>query len=293
MMENSSKQIEHNCTTIFYQVERWLSESEIKKVEYSSYWNDEKEELNKEWYILDGNFSKMERYLQETGLVKNLKQCVKKLKTDFNRELTGTGIDLAAGNLWAVPYLLELGKIDKLYCLEYSKHRLLKIGPEVLKHYKVPKEKVVLVLGNFYDIKLKDHSLNFVFLSSALHHAREPEKLLSEIRRILNPNGIVIIIGEPVAGYWKTYPKYFIKFFISRLVPDKIQHRLFGRTFEVKSFPKLCPKFSELFPTDPISGDHFYSIKEYNLMFSKFRFTIKHVKNFKSKFQSFILIGNR
>jgi ubiquinone/menaquinone biosynthesis C-methylase UbiE len=85
---------------------------------------------------------------------------------------------MAAGNLWAVPRLLRLGTVDKIYCLEYSKHRLLQIGPAVLEYYGVPKERVVLALGSFYDLHLKNKSLDFVFMSQAFHHADDPNRLL-------------------------------------------------------------------------------------------------------------------
>lgn len=122
-----------------WQIENWLSNSQIREIEYSGYWNDEEKEKSKEWYILDGDFSKMERYLETTGLPQDLKTCTEVLHTAFNRQLAGVGIDLAAGNLWATPFLCNLPNVSKLYCLEYSKHRLLKIGPAVLDHYRVPK----------------------------------------------------------------------------------------------------------------------------------------------------------
>ena len=272
-----------------FNIEYWLTDSEISAIEYSDYWNNEEKEKSKEWYILDGDFSKMENYLQKTGLLKDLMQCVECLKVDFKFELHGQGIDLAAGNLWAVPYLFDLGKIDKLYCLEFSRHRLLKIGPKVLDHYSVPQEKIVLVLGSFYDLHIKDNSLDFVFLSQAFHHADKPDKLLSEIHRVLKPNGVVIIIGEHILNYRKVQLKHAIKFVISTFIPDKVQQALFGETFQVKT---LITKSGELPLTDPILGDHRYTNNEYWSFFAKYNFRIKHFKKQKSQFQSFVLVGN-
>lgn len=272
-----------------YSIENWLTDSDIKMIEYSDYWNDEEKEKIKEWYIVDGNFSKMEDYLLKTGLPQDLNRCVDILKTEFNYELKGTGIDLGAGNLWAAPHLLSLGEIDKLYCLEYSKHRLLKLGPKVLEHYNVPKEKVVLVVGSFYDLHIEDNCLDFVFLSSAFHHADRPDDLLAEIQRVLKPNGIVIIIGEHIVDTKRTYLRYLVKFLISTCVPHKVQQELFGKTFHVK---RQIPKSSDLFPTDPVLGDHYYIDKEYRLMFSKYAFKIKHIKSRGSQFQSFVLMDN-
>ena len=208
---------------IEYNVEYWLTDSDIENIEYSEYWNNEEQEKSKEWYILDGNFSKMEHYLLKVGLPQDLERCVDILKLEFKHGLKGTGIDLGAGNLWATPYLLALGEIDKLYSLEYSKHRLLKLGPRVLEHYNVPKEKMVLILGSFYDLHIDDNSLDFVFLSEAFHHADRPDCLLAEIRRVLKPNGVVIIIGEHKLHIQRAYCIHVIKLLISMFLPSKVQ----------------------------------------------------------------------
>lgn len=180
-----------------YQVEHWLNEDMPK---YAEYWNNENEEKKKSWYIVDGNFEKMEQYLKECQLPYDLLL--------FSSYMRGTGIDLAAGNLWAASYITPI--VDKLYCLEYSKHRLLKLGPLVLKHYNVPVDKISLIYGSFYDLHIADNSLDFVFMSQSFHHADNPDKLLSEIYRVLKPDGVVIIIGEHKVQWLKEAIKMII-----------------------------------------------------------------------------------
>ena len=63
-----------------YEVQNWISVSDIKTLEYSEYWNDEEKEKEKPWYILDGDVTKMEHYLQKTGLLRQINQCVDVLK---------------------------------------------------------------------------------------------------------------------------------------------------------------------------------------------------------------------
>ncbi len=270
-------------------IEEWITDSEKNKIIYSQYWNDDEVEKSKEWYVLNGNFSKMEQYLWKTGLSEDLKQCINILKTNFNRLLSGVGIDLAAGNLWAAPYLFDYGDVDKLYCLEYSMHRLTKLGPVVLEHYNVPKEKIVLVLGNFYNLHIDDNTLDFVFMSSAFHHAEKPDKLLEEICRVLKPEGVVIIIGEHIVKYYKYLIKHLLKFTISRLLHERFQQKLFGKTFRVE---RLLLTKNKLLSPDSISGDHYYTDKEYRIMFSKYGFRMKQLKNQHSIFQSFVLVRN-
>lgn len=270
-----------------WKFEDWIEGAETDDVMYSDYWNDEEIEKEKEWYILDKEFSEMEAHLNKFELPQDLNNCFSVLKSAFNCELKGTGIDLAAGNLWAAPYLLNNSDVKQLYCLEFSKHRLISMGPKVLEHYNVPKEKIVLVYGSFYNLRLKDNSLDFVFFSQAFHHAEYPEKLLQEIDRVLKPNGIIIIIGEHIISYNKAYIKHAIKYLISTLVPDFIQLKLFKRIFDTKTF---FSKSEDLFPPDPITGDHYYTTKEYLSFFSKYNYKVKQLKNNKTQFQSFVLV---
>ncbi len=247
----------------------WLDKTDTPDIEYSEYWNNEDIEKEKEWYILDGNFIKMENYLKTAGFLEDLQICAKILKDEYNLTIHGVGIDLAAGNLWAIPYLLNLGNVDKIYCLEYSKHRLFKLGPVVLDHYNVPFDKTVLVYGSFYDLHLEDKSLDFIFLSQAFHHAGDPDRLLNEMQRVLKTNGCIVIIGEQFIGEpspndFSAYCKYWIKLSIHFLMPETLQEKLFHRTFRLH---KIFPTPTDLHPPDPILGDHCYTSTQYTRMF--------------------------
>ncbi len=270
-----------------YNVEYWIDDLDLKKSDHSEYWNDEEQEKNKEWNILNGNFSKMEDYLDKVGLSQDLQECIDVLESEFHRKLKGIGIDLGAGNLWAAHYLFASGDIDKLYCLEYAKHRLLKLGPKVLEHYEIPRDKVTLVLGSFYDLHIADKSMDFAFLSEAFHHADKPEKLLNEINRVLTQDGIVIIIGEHIVNAAKGYIYYILKLLISRFIPRRVQKKLLGRTFHVKG---LIPKPGNLYPANTVTGDHYYTNREYRKIFLKCGFKIKRMRLRDSQFQSFILL---
>lgn len=126
----------------------------------------------------------MEVYLKKSGLVDDLYNSIMIAKK-YGIKINGIGVDLAAGNLWAIPHLNKLGDFEKLYCLEYSRHRLFKLGITVLNHYSVPCEKTILVYGNFYNLHLPDKPVDFLFLSQSFHHAENPDDLLKEMRRVL------------------------------------------------------------------------------------------------------------
>ena len=272
-----------------WEVQYWVQDEEVKDISYSDYWTDEENEKLKPFYVLDDNFSKAEEYLKSTGLARDFKNCLKVLKNNFGKNLEGVGMDLAAGNLWAVPLILDSGNIDKLYCLEFSRHRLLKIGPRFLEHYNVPKDKVVLVHGNFYELRLPDHSLDFLILVQAFHHSHQPEKLLAEMKRVLKRDGIILIIGEHAVYLWKGYLKYALKYLAGKLFPKNIQRRIFP---EIGDVNKFFLARDEIYPPEPVLGDHYYTLGEYQALFKKLDFEIFHMKKLRSQFRSFVLKGN-
>jgi ubiquinone/menaquinone biosynthesis C-methylase UbiE len=252
-----------------YSTDFWLKEQEVSELPFATFWNDEEGEKSKEWYVLDGNFAKMEAFIQERGLIQQFNEALSFLKST-GKELKGTGIDLAAGNLWAAPQILNSPKVEKLYCLEYSKHRLLKIGKAVLSHYGVDANKVQLVLGSFYEIKLSDQSLDFVFMSQSFHHADQPQLLLSEIKRVLKKDGVVILIGEDYFDENVLRLKHTVKWAVAKL-PEFLQQKVFSKTFQQTT---LFASRNDLKIPDPEMGDHMYFQDEYEKLFKDAGFNI-------------------
>jgi SAM-dependent methyltransferase len=263
-------------------VEHWLSEEAVAGLEYSAYWNDEEAERGKPFHVLDGDFAGLERYLHEVGLPEDLDACLRTLPSP----LAGKGIDLAAGTLWAAPLLLSAGPVERLYCLEYSKHRLLTLGPRVLEHYGVAPERVVLVYGNFYELQIETEALEFAFLSQAFHHADRPADLLSELRRVLKPGGTVIIVGEHILRL-RDYVLYAARALASLALPRGAQRRLLGRELAVRA--SLHPRAGDVLPTDNVLGDHVYSPAEYRELFSRAGFDMRRMRRPRARYQSFVL----
>lgn len=261
-------------------IEHWIALDAVDDVEYSEYWNDEAVERGKEWYVLDGDFTQMERHLYEVGLVEDLRACLREAETVRGRPIGGVGLDLAAGTLWAARYLLAAGPVERLYCVEYSHHRLLRIGPAVLEHYGTAPDGVVLALGSFYDLRLADASVDFAFMSQALHHADEPERLLAELARVLRPDGVVIVIGEHVVTP-QMQAMQALRLVASRL-PAAAQRRLFGRELEITA-GGLAPE------PDRVAGDHFYTRRQYRRMFLNRGFRHRPVRRRGAQFQGFVL----
>lgn len=264
-----------------WEVEHWLSDDQATAVEYSEYWNDEQAERDKPFHAVDRGFSKLERYLAEVGLPADLRSCLETLPAP----LAGRGIDVAAGTLREVPMLLDARLVQRLYCLEYSKHRLLTPGPRALDHYGVDPGRVMLAYGSFYELRLEPGSLDFAFLSQAFHHADRSAALLAELRRVLRPNGIVIIVGEHILRP-RDYALYAAAG-ASWALPARLQRRVLGHELDVHV--SLRPSASDVMPTDLTLGDHAYSQADYRRLFSQAGFAMRRVRRSRSHYQSFVL----
>ena len=261
------------------EVQFWFSDKEIKDVYSGQYWNDEEEEKKKEWYILDGNTERLSRYLKEKTTYYAEYDSILAFADKIGMPVKGVGADLAAGVCWTTALLSQIESVEKIYATEISKHRLLKIAPSVLDLFNACGNKIIRAIGSFYDIKLPDQSVDFCFMSQAFHHADDPQRLLHEIRRVLKPSGVVLIIGEnPV--YTFDFVKACIKNLIKIVLPLK--------RVKKRVVYKMFPKFNDFFYPDNESGDHFYRINDYADLFNRAGFHL--YINKERKFTNFLAV---
>jgi SAM-dependent methyltransferase len=250
-------------TPIEYRVERWTDQRIVDQTEYSAYWNDLQFEREKVWFVTGDDYSRMEDYLHSSGMLEDLDTILKLVLRITGHGLHGKGIDLAAGNCWAVPPLLAEPAVQHVYALKFSEHRLMQMGLSLLRHYQIQPASVTPVLGTFYDLKLADRSIAFALLSAALHHADHPERLLSEVGRVLEPGGLILVIGERDVDGWTRRARHFAAALVANLVPSALQCLILGRTLKPR------PWAYGHFPADPVLGDHDYTLSEYRVMFDR------------------------
>jgi SAM-dependent methyltransferase len=251
----------------------WQSPESLTWVEYSKYWNDEEIERSKSFYVLDHGFARLEQYVAGTGLAEDFKECVRRLEAE-GRRVGGIGLDLAAGVLWMLPVVFETVKPSHVTCLEYSFHRLMKVGPEVIRHYRLPAERITLALGSFYDIRLPPASVDFILLCQAFHHADRPAALVAEMARVLKRDGVIIIVGEePCAWRLKNDLIHLARYFGMRVLPQSL-HRSFLRS--PYGVPKrLIARSDEVFRPDPVLGDHLHMRRDYRRLFRAGGFKVR------------------
>jgi ubiquinone/menaquinone biosynthesis C-methylase UbiE len=159
--------------------------------------------------------------------------------------------------------------VDRLYAVEISKHRLLRLAPLVLRTLDASTEKITRAVGTFERLHLHDASVDFCLLSQAFHHAEDPLSLLRELLRVLKPGGSVIVVGEsPI--YPLNIPIKWLKNVLKMVLPARFNR---GTT----PVYKVRPSFYELFPTNATTGDHYYRIEDYHRIFRSAGFML-HAK---------------
>ena len=259
-----------------WNVEHWLRPDEVRQIETYAYWNDREVEREKPWDVSGGDFGPMEEYLKSSGLLAELKAALSTLEAT-GRCLEGRGADLACGTMWAVPHLLKQRDVEHIHCVEMSAHRLLEIGPKILEHANVSTELVTLCLGDFAKLRLSDGALDFAFLSKAFHHASDPNALLTELKRVLKPGGVVLLIGEEpmTVSVPVLVLKHSVAWLLS-LLPGSIQRRLFGRTFRAGG---PLWRISSWLPYSPSQGDRHYFAWQYAAMFHRAGFEAREIRS--------------
>ena len=235
----------------------WINEEELKKINFSEYWNNIQIEKTKDWYIENGNYKKCLEYINNSLMDEY--HISEKFITNFSKERNRSDLrvaDLASGIGWTSNLISKLDCVKEVHSVEISKHRIGKLFEECILMLQGKEEKLFRYLGSFYDLKFEEKSMDILYLSQAFHHADAPIKLLIECDRVLKDDGRIILVGE----HFISIKKIIIKF-IYNLIKKKISFNFF-----------------ELFPPDPILGDHYYRVSDYEFLFKSFGFSLKYEK---------------
>lgn len=59
------------------------------------------------------------------------------------------------------------------------------------------------VVGDMHRMPFADEIFDVVTMSAALHHAEDPVRTLAEASRVLKPDGVLLLINEPVKGVFR------------------------------------------------------------------------------------------
>lgn len=247
------------------EVAYWIKEEDEKELQTFNYWNDSEVEKSKAWFVKDKeNSLKFYSFLKEKKLLdeyKNIEPFIK--KQGNNLEVA----DLACGTGWASSLISKLSEVKKIYCVEFSKHRLIDLLPKTVEILGGLSNKIFPCYGSFYDCKITSNSIDIVFLSQAFHHADTPILLAAETKRILKKGGKVIMIGE------KTITNLFI-------IKRYLKH-LFKTG-------KIIPSLRDLLPKDELKGDNHFPNQTYDFIWGGLGLEKIYSKNFSHGISAYV-----
>lgn len=253
----------------------WVDQKKVEELPSATYWNDRDAERKKCYDISNGDFSKLELEINREGVLEQVKTLVNAMP-DL---LRGRGASLASGVCWLEAMLLrDQSQIEHISCVEFSRHRIFDLAPLILNHYNINPDRVELCYGSFYELRFADAELDFVLLAQAFHHAFDPEKLLAEVKRVLKPNGSVLIVGEHFFG---------ISDIFSRFIKHIAKIGLNYKNYRERS--RLIPDWRTLFPVSREKGDHHYTHQMYRLMFETEGFRFKRYISRSAGLQAYLL----
>lgn len=107
-----------------------------------------------------------------------------------------TVLDLACGSGWLAGLLSAQPRVASVLAWDSSPHLLSELLPPMVDLAGGDMAKIEPVCGDFTPLLLDDDSIDAVVMSSAFHHAASPDVLLAEVRRVLHPAGVLVLLNE-------------------------------------------------------------------------------------------------
>ena len=169
-------------------------------MEFARYWNDESVERGKPWWIEDVGNSRILDYLQK---VTNLQACFEDGLTYAELHfhgVRGVVLDLGAGVCWTTALVSRQPRVTKVLALDYSVHRMTKIGPLVCEQLGAVQEKIERRCIAMSPLPFADESADLAILCQALYMSRRPVEVLREVHRVLRPGGLVMVACEGIVA---------------------------------------------------------------------------------------------
>jgi SAM-dependent methyltransferase len=109
----------------------------------------------------------------------------------------GLGADLGGGVGCISASIATFPSVDRIYCIEIVESAVTLAHPVVVGAILgSARSKVTSVVGDFDRLELASESLDFAVIWDALHHSRDPVTTLRECRRVLKPEGKLVVVDR-------------------------------------------------------------------------------------------------
>ena len=112
-------------------------------------------------------------------------------------------LDLGCGSGWLTGMLSRQPGVGHVLAWDSSPRLLGQVLPGAVALMDGRPDRVERVCGDFLPLLVDERSIDLVVMSSAFHHTDRPEELLGEFRRILRPDGAVVLLNETPGTRWR------------------------------------------------------------------------------------------
>jgi ubiquinone/menaquinone biosynthesis C-methylase UbiE len=232
------------------------------------YWNDEEFEENKVFNVMKNGYSNLEQSQHLLDVYEQfLTLTYNELASDKKDFKNCNIISVGAGIGWLEAWWLKDIGFKNLSLMDFSKHRIHKIAPELFRHYDI-RGNVNFIHGSMENFNFDENSIDICIMIQAFHHYDQPLDMLRRLKKVLKSGGVVIIAGEPDFTNWDYFIqsiKHFVKYILNYKNYRRLHH--------------IFPGWQDLFPPDIIKGDIHYSQKEYIHFFERAGFN-KYITTF-------------
>jgi len=170
---------------------------------------------------------------------------------------------LGRSNSGQFPRLWARAGVEKLYCLEYSRHRLLKLGPLVLRNFTACRRTGwSLSSAASHELRLPDRVIGFRLPSARRPSRGRSRQAAPGDQQVLSPGGVVIIVGEHESRLLEGLSEACVKF-----SPRPYCRKAPWTAGSNGPAMRIFPAYSRLFPPDTVQGDHYTATRNTGNMF--------------------------
>lgn len=158
-------------------------------------------------------------------------------------------LELGHGNAGHVEFIFEQGENLKYYGLEMSE-LMFQEARQINRNF-VSQKQAFFSLYDGNVIPFQDNFFDKIFTVNTIYFWQVPEKLLSEIYRVLKPNGVFCITFAE-ESFMKTLPftQYEFKLYSSEKVEELVQTTLFKMVYKETITEKVKTRTGELVDRD-------------------------------------------
>ena len=107
-----------------------------------------------------------------------------------------TVLDLGCGTGWLTAKLSARPEVERVIAWDSSRPLLEELFPAVVELVGGRPDKIERVCGDFLPLLLDDGAVSVAVMSSAFHHSPDPQRLLGELVRVVEPTGPVLLVNE-------------------------------------------------------------------------------------------------